>query len=263
MKKVLIVDDAYFVRSLIRRILIENGYEVVGEAKNGKEAVLLYFEKRPDVVLMDLNMPVMSGQEACRHIFSKDEKAKIVVVTGVDDPNVLDECKQIGVLDVLKKPFQPAFLLERLNCVFATTQPKQEEVVQEFDVVISESEKMISIEGVEDDFRLPLQEEEEMNRHAYKSPKQVHVPFAKKEEQVHFVEQEIEQKTELTKKEHYKIQLEDKIVPPLKMPKRPVRLDQHSVIEEPVLIQDKEQSEEQPKATRSFLKRIFPFLSEK
>lgn len=123
--KVLIVDDAYFMRNLIKKVLKESGYDVVGEAKNGKEGISMYFELKPDIVTMDINMPDLSGIEATKQILSKDPHAKIVAVTGSDSDEIRDQMMAAGALEYLKKPFQPAFLLTKIEDMF------KEKVVEE------------------------------------------------------------------------------------------------------------------------------------
>lgn len=83
MKKVLIVDDAIFMRNVIKNILLNHGFDVVGEASNGLEAVQKYEELKPDIVTMDITMPIMSGIEALQYILANDPDAKIVMITAL------------------------------------------------------------------------------------------------------------------------------------------------------------------------------------
>lgn len=125
-RTVLIVDDAYSMRNLLRKALKEADYEVVSEAKNGKEGVEMYFRLKPDVVTMDIKMPEMSGIEATKQILAKDPQAKIIVVTGNSDDDIKKEIMDAGALEYLSKPFQPAFLWNKLDNVVKQTQAKQE-----------------------------------------------------------------------------------------------------------------------------------------
>lgn len=148
--KVLIVDDAYFMRNLIKKVLKEAGYDVIGEAKNGKEGITLYFELKPDIVTMDINMPDISGIEATKQILSKDPHAKIVAVTGSDSDEVRDQMMAAGALEYLKKPFQPAFLLTKIEDMFKekvveADSPMEEEFSVQTSPVTSSAE-------VEEDF---------------------------------------------------------------------------------------------------------------
>lgn len=105
-KKILVVDDATFMRQMIKGILTEMGCEVVGEAKDGAEAVERYDELKPDLVTLDLIMPNRSGLEALREIRSKDPEAKVVVVSAVDQRESLIEAMKLGAADYVVKPFE-------------------------------------------------------------------------------------------------------------------------------------------------------------
>ena len=117
-KTVLIVDDVYFMRNLLKKELKEAGYEVIGEAKNGKEGIQYYFELKPDIVTMDIKMPDISGIEVTKQILSKDPNAKILAISGNTDEKVKQEILDAGALDYLQKPFQPAFLWNKLDKIF-------------------------------------------------------------------------------------------------------------------------------------------------
>lgn len=102
--RVLIVDDSSVVRDLLKSLLVEAGdFEVVGEAANGKEAIALVQQLRPDVVTMDLNMPIMSGLEAIEHIMH-DKAVPILVVSNESDAEQAYEAINYGALDVIAKP---------------------------------------------------------------------------------------------------------------------------------------------------------------
>ena len=106
MRRLLVVDDALFMRKLIRGVAAEAGWEVVAEAGNGEEAVALYAQHRPDLVTMDLVMPVMGGLEALRKIRELDPKAQVVVVTALDQKQALMDSIRDGALDFIVKPFE-------------------------------------------------------------------------------------------------------------------------------------------------------------
>lgn len=147
-KTVLIVDDAYFMRKEISRVLKEAGYEIVGEAKNGKEGVKLFFELEPDIVTMDINMPEMDGIEATRQILSKVPDANIIAVTGSNSDEVKEEMMKAGAKAYLKKPFQPAFLLTKIESLYE--EPKVEEA-EELVELVEENTSVIDDDN-EDDF---------------------------------------------------------------------------------------------------------------
>jgi two-component system chemotaxis response regulator CheY len=106
MRRLLIVDDAMFMRKLIRGVAIEAGWEVAGEAANGEEATALYAQLKPDLVTMDLVMPVMGGLEALRQIRTLDPQAKVVVVTALDQKQALMDSIRDGAIDFIVKPFE-------------------------------------------------------------------------------------------------------------------------------------------------------------
>ncbi len=102
---ILIVDDAAFMRAMLKRILKDAGYEIVGEAVNGREAVQLYEELTPDLVTMDMVMPEMGGMEALQAIRGRDHKAKVVIVSAVDQRENLLEAIRSGATEYIVKPF--------------------------------------------------------------------------------------------------------------------------------------------------------------
>ena len=115
MKRLLVVDDALFMRKMICGVAAEAGWEVVGEASNGAEAVSLYQQHRPDLVTMDLVMPVMGGLEALRQIRAIDPEAKVVVVTALDQKQSLMDSIRDGAIDFIVKPFERERVLD-LTC---------------------------------------------------------------------------------------------------------------------------------------------------
>jgi two-component system chemotaxis response regulator CheY len=113
--KVLIVDDAAFMRMMLRDILAKNGFEVVGEADNGKVAVQMYGELKPDVVTMDITMPEMDGIAAVKEIKAADPSAKVVMVSAMGQQAMVIEAIRSGAADFIVKPFQPDRVLEALG----------------------------------------------------------------------------------------------------------------------------------------------------
>ena len=104
--KVLVVDDAAFMRMMIKDILLKNGYEVVGEATNGVEAMVRYKELAPDLVTMDITMPEMDGITAVREIKKLDPNAKIIMCSAMGQQAMVLEAIQAGARDFIVKPFQ-------------------------------------------------------------------------------------------------------------------------------------------------------------
>lgn len=106
-KRVLIVDDANFMRMIVRDTLTPHGFEICGEAANGSEAVLKYEELKPDLVTMDITMKVKDGLEAAREILARDPGARIVMVTALGQEKMLLDSLSLGVKDFVVKPFAP------------------------------------------------------------------------------------------------------------------------------------------------------------
>lgn len=103
--KILIVDDALFMRNLLRGILEEEGWEIVGEAGDGVEAVQKYRELRPDITTMDIVMPLKSGIEALSEIVSSDRTAKVVVCSAMGQEALVKEAQLAGAKGYILKPF--------------------------------------------------------------------------------------------------------------------------------------------------------------
>jgi two-component system, chemotaxis family, chemotaxis protein CheY len=114
-KKILIVDDAPVVRLVLRNILESNGYEIVGEASNGREAFEKYKEMKPDIVTMDIVMPEMNGVEALKQILGYDKSARIIMVTAIDQRNYLLDAINAGAYDYIVKPFEDSRILSTLK----------------------------------------------------------------------------------------------------------------------------------------------------
>lgn len=117
MAKVLIVDDAAFMRMMIKDILQKNGFEVIGEASNGIEAVNLYKKERPDVVTMDITMPDMDGIEAVKEIRAFDASAKIIMCSAMGQQSMVMDAIKSGAKDFIVKPFQADRVLEAIRKV--------------------------------------------------------------------------------------------------------------------------------------------------
>ncbi len=110
--KVLVVDDAAFMRMMLSKILTDNGYAVVGEAANGAEAVEKYEELQPDIVTMDITMPGVNGVEAVQKIMKKHPEAKIVMVSAMGQQSMVVEAVRAGAKDFIVKPFNAERIVE-------------------------------------------------------------------------------------------------------------------------------------------------------
>ena len=116
-KRILIVDDAAFMRMMIKDILTKNGYNIVGEAENGAKAVEKYAELKPDLVLMDITMPEMDGIEALKKIKAADANASIIMCSAMGQQAMVIESIQSGAKDFIVKPFQADRVLEAVQKV--------------------------------------------------------------------------------------------------------------------------------------------------
>jgi len=117
MARVLIVDDAAFMRMMIKDILEKNGYEVVGEANNGLKGVELYKVEKPDIVTMDITMPEMDGIEAVKAIRAVDPAAKIIMCSAMGQQTMVMDAIRAGARDFIVKPFQADRVLEAIKKV--------------------------------------------------------------------------------------------------------------------------------------------------
>ena len=114
---VLIVDDAIFMRTMIADILKQAGFEIVGEAATGLEALEKYKELQPDLVTMDIVMPRRSGIDAVRGILELDPAAKIVMCSALGQESLVMEALQAGARDFIVKPFKPDAVVATLRKV--------------------------------------------------------------------------------------------------------------------------------------------------
>ncbi|AIM14922.1 MULTISPECIES: response regulator [Neobacillus] len=120
MASVLIVDDAAFMRMMLKDILVKNGYEVVGEAVNGADAVEKYRELQPDIVTMDITMPEMDGITAVKNIRAMDPAANIIMCSAMGQQPMVLEAIQAGAKDFVVKPFQADRVMESIKRVLGS-----------------------------------------------------------------------------------------------------------------------------------------------
>lgn len=112
---VLVCDDAVFMRTMIRDILTDAGYEVVGEAATGIEAVERYKSLKPELVTMDIVMPDLGGIDAVREIVKFDPTARVLMCSAMGQQALVVEAIQAGAKDFVVKPFQPSRVLEAVR----------------------------------------------------------------------------------------------------------------------------------------------------
>ncbi|NLM16645.1 MAG: response regulator [Candidatus Riflebacteria bacterium] len=114
-KTILIVDDAAFMRMMLKDILVKNGYDVIGEAKTGKEAIELYQKLKPDLTTMDITMPEMNGIEAVKAIMKLDAGARIIMCSAMGQQAMVIDAIQAGAKDFIVKPFQQMRVIEAVH----------------------------------------------------------------------------------------------------------------------------------------------------
>ncbi|WP_041716247.1 response regulator [Clostridium saccharobutylicum] len=117
-KKVLIVDDAVFMREELRAMLEKNGFEVIGEAGNGLEAIESYTNLKPDIVTMDITMPEMSGVDAVREIKKNNPNANIVMISAMGQEYLVKEAILNGANGFIIKPFKEEHLIKTLGKMY-------------------------------------------------------------------------------------------------------------------------------------------------
>jgi len=115
LKKILVVDDAAFMRLSLKTILEKNGFEVVGEANNGRNAIEMYKMLTPDIVTMDITMPDMDGIEALAEIMKFDPKANVIMLSAMGQEVKIGEAILIGAKGFVVKPFKEDYLLKALS----------------------------------------------------------------------------------------------------------------------------------------------------
>lgn len=115
MKRVLIVDDAAFMRISIKNYLTKNGFEVVGEAENGKVAIQKYEELNPDIVTMDITMPEMNGLEALKVIMKMNPNANVIMASAMGQEAMVRDAVLSGAKGFIVKPFKEEIIVAALS----------------------------------------------------------------------------------------------------------------------------------------------------
>ena len=115
MAKIMIVDDSRILRKILTTTLTEAGHEVIADAGNGKEAILLLEKVKPDIITLDITMPVMDGLEALAQIKKDHPEITVVMVSAAGQKNKVMEALKSGASDFLQKPFEPADVVAVIN----------------------------------------------------------------------------------------------------------------------------------------------------
>lgn len=117
MARILVVDDAAFMRMMVRDMLKKIEHEVIGEAADGIQAVKMYKELKPDLVTMDVTMPEMDGMQAVKEIMAFDKNANIIMVSAMGQQAIVMDCIRAGAKDFIVKPFNIDRLQEAVKKV--------------------------------------------------------------------------------------------------------------------------------------------------
>ncbi len=117
MASILIVDDAAFMRMMLKDILSKNGFQILGEAPNGIKAIEMYKNEKPDIVTMDITMPEMDGIQALKEIKAYDPSAKIIMCSAMGQQTMVMDAIKAGARDFIVKPFQAERVLEAVKKV--------------------------------------------------------------------------------------------------------------------------------------------------
>jgi two-component system, chemotaxis family, chemotaxis protein CheY len=115
---ILIVDDAIFMRTILKNILTQNGYNVIGEASNGNEAYSKYISLKPDLVTMDITMNDLNGIDALKKIKEYDANAKIIMCSAMGQQGMVIDSIKYGAKDFIVKPFNAERVVEAINNTF-------------------------------------------------------------------------------------------------------------------------------------------------
>lgn len=121
MARILIADDSSIMRRNLEHILQQGGHVIVGQAMNGRQAVSMYAELRPDLVTMDISMPMMSGTDAVSEIIQADPGARIVMISAISQKRMVFEAIQKGAKHYITKPIETATVLKVIETVLGKT----------------------------------------------------------------------------------------------------------------------------------------------
>ena len=118
--KVLVIDDSPFIFKAVKKALEPNGFEVVDNASNGKIGVEMYDKYQPDIVTLDVTMPIMDGVETAKALVAKNPNVRIIMLSAMGDESLHNQAREIGVKQFIRKPFKPDELLEKVNSMLET-----------------------------------------------------------------------------------------------------------------------------------------------
>lgn len=112
---ILVIDDSPFVFKMVKKAVEPAGYQVVGNASNGKQGLEMIESLKPDLITLDITMPVMDGLETARALFQKQPDSKVLMLSAMGDDELIQEARGLGVKHFLTKPFKPEILLDAIK----------------------------------------------------------------------------------------------------------------------------------------------------
>lgn len=121
-KKILVVDDALFMRAMLKKVLNEAGFDQVIEAVDGEEAAFIYEKEKPDLVLMDISMPKLNGIEALKRIKKRDPEALVIMCSAVGQEAMIIEAMDAGAYEFIVKPFKPEQIIRSIKTALGITE---------------------------------------------------------------------------------------------------------------------------------------------
>ena len=115
MAKFVLIDDSKVARSFLRNVLEEAGHEIVGEGVNGQEGLELYNSLKPDIITLDVVMPIMTGMDCLQEIIKSDPAAKVIMITSVGKDSLIQKAKEMGAKAMIVKPINEEYVMEIVN----------------------------------------------------------------------------------------------------------------------------------------------------
>lgn len=116
---ILIIEDDKFAKSIMMETLANDGYDIAGHANTGKEGIDMANEYDPDIITLDYMLPDMNGKEILEKIKHNGSHSKVILISAISDPLVMNECKSLGIFDYLTKPVDPTLLKNVVNKAYA------------------------------------------------------------------------------------------------------------------------------------------------
>ena len=121
-KRILVIDDSPFIFKAVKKALEPHGYEIVGYAENGKRGLEMIKDLNPDLITLDITMPILDGLEVAAILIDQKTTSKIIMLSAMSDHELLEQARQIGIEHFVPKPFKPDQLSDLVKYVFETSE---------------------------------------------------------------------------------------------------------------------------------------------